>query len=120
MTPSNLIHRLETAGGAERGLARLGMADDIARQLFGSGFTIEHSARVIESLEGSIDATLALIEEVLPGYGWTVKTFFAGDDHCRLCDVVLCGEYTARNKRSVPIALLIALLKALQAKEAGQ
>lgn len=65
------------------------------------------------AFEGSTDAALALIEAVLPGWGWS---YYSGDGHCILGspDPLIYAEahhYTPAH------ALLIAILEAMKAQE---
>jgi hypothetical protein len=119
MSLTDLIERVEGATGpiylesaeAYR-FARLMDSD----QALGDAQTLR------KALAGSMDAALALCERVLPGCVWTVMTDYELPGRARLYEA---GQFAPRVQQQADgatpaLALILAMLKALQAKEAGE
>ena len=65
----------------------------------------------------SVDAVIALIEEKLPGWCVMLATTKGGGWWARLRQVDEPQPYWAANAATAPLALLLALCRALQAQE---
>ena len=81
---------------------------------------IQHMRAITERrYTASIDAAIALVERMLPG--WKIEIGIANDATC----VLYSHDYSVRESvfgptgqsKTVPIAILIALFRALEAKE---
>jgi hypothetical protein len=126
-TLRSLIDRLEAGTGADRELdARIyynlaltktspyALSEDDWVRHFQSGVPLNDGEP--PPLTGSIDASLALVELLLPG--WFLHLDYAGDreaEHRWRCTVGNETPYT--RAPTAPRAILIALMRALLAKE---
>jgi hypothetical protein len=131
VTLADLIARLEGARGPDRdldfALHRLDMGEWLDREGYsrnGDGYfsTSAKYPRVAgpEHFTGSLDAALALVERKLPGWGIYMRSDRDG-----------CGAgltYPKHNlvtpghveTKTLPLAVCLALLRALQAQEGGE
>ena len=72
------------------------------------------TATVYSAFSGSLDAAVALVEGVLPGWGWKIES----PDEATVYDDESTGAFRSIDNQENPArALLIATLKALEAKE---
>jgi hypothetical protein len=130
---TDLLARLEVAEAGSRELdAAMAVVADKAERVIGHWrYNAEGRAREVEPVTTSLDAALALAERVLPGWGWMVRHYAAGQGGPGWCAYVC--EPDADLVESGPVnsapalALCIAILKATAAarqqspeKEPGQ
>lgn len=105
-----LIERLEGAEGAILNVTSVWL--DEMREALGHdqwGDNIE--IKIADALHGSLDAALALVEEKLPGWAWSVgNRAFGGQSYLMQAPG---GEMISGFGSTPAIAVLIALLKAL-------
>lgn len=111
-----LISRLEGGSGADRELD-----DALTEVLLGTPEDIQEASSEWGDwpppLTISIDAALALVEAKLPGCGYTLSTTDDGQFYCELCRDGIVGYGPDEIARSLPRAILIALLRALSQEE---
>lgn len=136
MTTAGLLDRLREAQGPDRELdadiwEAAGNCAHRDKEYYAvqddTGFTckdcgIDLYGVRIPALSASLDAALALTQEVLPGAGWLIGNE-RGQVDAELFDSQGRWINARRNQgrhKSPAIALLIALLSALQAKEADR
>lgn len=117
---AEIIDRLEKATGPDRNIDVFAWTLIIGikpRHTFFAGRD-EH----VEKITASIDASVALVEKMLPGwahgYDKGQKTCIGFVDRHDFNDRITGARFTATGA-SAPIAILIALFKALEAKESG-
>lgn len=111
MTISSLIKRLEEATGPDRELdADLAIACDLIseREWWSTDYL---KFGLVPCYTASVDAAIALAERVLGPVGWNVQ----GNTNIFYSSV---AGHTSRSKATPAIALCIAVLRALEAKEA--
>ena len=113
MTPtiSSLLSRVRAASGPDRELDA-----DIWQAL-----CWKHHWREIAKgtpFTGSIDAAVALVERVLPGCSLTILRDWGGLNRCRIWtdDITPAPPYVG-TASSLPLAILAALLSALEQKD---
>jgi hypothetical protein len=138
---SELIERVKAATGPDRELdallyaivadhrtVRENMHPEFGRQLLARNnrpphdeYWLDHPATVFPAYTASIDAALALAERVLPGCVWTIEA-----DACWLRvltedDVAeFQGNKAGMGGKWTPLAIVLALLTALQSTHSGQ
>lgn len=116
MTRSDLIEKLEKAEGPDRELDR-SLSETFGRKN-DFGVLICAGYLGIGDFTSSVDAAVRLCERVLPGHGYDIA-------RCEQCHATIWekdknGNFVSRTYQvpgaTLPIALCIAILKALQAK----
>lgn len=131
MPASDLLSKLERAEGADRELARLlweALTGECTHR--NTHFVyLENDERELEcsdcgrdtygadkwsDLTRSLDAALALVERVLPGTEWAVSTLY-GKCHAEVN--MNAEEPATAQAATIPLALCIALLRAVKASE---
>ena len=81
------------------------------------GYVLSTMHREAEPLTSSIDAALALVERMLPGAEYEITTLYG------VAAVTIFTPFTAYGRREdgdVRLAILCALLRALEAKDTGR
>lgn len=106
----DLIERLEAATGADRLLW-----PDLAQALFGETQTHPQIRLCIDALEGSLDASLVLVGEKLPGWHWGVTNTSDQPWHEAWVTPGI-GKGSTGFGKNPALAVLIALLRALETK----
>ena len=114
-THADLIERLEKAEAGSRFTNEDGIALCKALGLFHRATVNQGLAR--RALNGSVDATVALVERALPGSRCLVGTRGMKGDRARAAIIPAHGRMVGAKHRTPAMALCIALLKALQSKE---
>ena len=87
----------------------------------GTYWRVQRSGRSLHTapqLTASLDASLALVEQVLPGWHWSLDSFGEATvfDSSGAFLVQADNEHYGHNKR-LPLAILAALLRSLLARE---
>ena len=126
---SELIEKLESASEGSRELDAeiafaLGWKDKEVHVGMGHGWkhwytdTRGNTRYALPNWSSSLDAAISLIEEVLPTAGFMIETVKRSDDTRTGWSVSFSANYRTPHvetvHKSAPIALLIALLKALE------
>lgn len=112
---TSLIERLEKATGPDRDLD----CDIDSEWLQDRSDGLEAEFSPFPAYTASLDAAIALVEHVLPGWGYDfVKPAKEGPGRPR-ATVFLGDNLFAGEAPTPPLALLLALMRAVQNKEGG-
>lgn len=108
---TDIVARLESATVADPEMAR-----EVAAALFGPGFTISQVLMCRAALSDGIEAigaSLALVGERLPGWTACLLGSHRGD----WTVVIDIGDQTTSEAPTAPLAVLLALFRALKAND---